>query len=57
MQATNFVFGNTMRIIMMTVMAFTNLLVIGPFGFAINSNNFYGAAFGQFFGQPDTSIR
>jgi hypothetical protein len=56
MQATNFVSGNTIRI-MMTVMAFTNLLVIVPFGFAINSNNFYGTAFGQFFGQPDTSIR
>jgi hypothetical protein len=54
MQATNFVSGNTTRI-MMTVTAFTNLVLIMPFGFGLMAS-FYGRAFGQFFGQADTSI-
>jgi tRNA(Leu) C34 or U34 (ribose-2'-O)-methylase TrmL len=56
MQATNFISGNTTRIMMMTVTAFTNLVLIMPFGFRLMAS-FYRTAFGQFFGQADTSIR
>ena len=41
----------------MTVMTFAILILIVPFGFAINGNNFYRTAFGQFFGHADTSMR